>query len=102
MTGSNQTNLYPVPEAFARSAHIGSRAAYDELCAEAQKDHAAYWARLAREFLTWQKPFTKALDESQAPFYKWFDDGLLNASYNCLDRHVEAGRPSSTPNAVSG
>ncbi|MBU9337310.1 AMP-binding protein, partial [Burkholderia multivorans] len=45
----------------------------------------------AREGLAWHKPFTKVLDESDAPFYKWFDDGELNASYNCLDRHVEAG-----------
>ena len=94
MTGTNQTpsTLHPVSEAFARTAHIGSRAAYDELCAEAQKDHTGYWSRLAREFLTWHKPFTRALDESNAPFYRWFDDGQLNASYNCLDRHVEAGR----------
>ena len=77
MTGTNQTpsTLHPVSEAFARTAHIGSRAAYDELCAEAQKDHTGYWSRLAREFLTWHKPFTRALDESNAPFYRWFDDG---------------------------
>jgi len=87
---------YPVPQAFAQAAHIGSRAAYDELCAEAQADHAGYWARLAREFLSWKQPFTKALDESQAPFYKWFEDGQLNVSYNCLDRHVEAGLGGKT------
>src|SRR3990167_4942100 len=88
---NNISNHYPVPPAFAQSAHIGSREAYDRLCAEANADHAGYWARLAREFLSWKKPFTQALDDSQAPFYKWFDDGLLNVSYNCLDRHVEAG-----------
>lgn len=93
MTGTTSSTsvLHPVPEAFARTAHIGSRAAYDALCAEAQQDAPQYWARLAREFLAWHKPFTRALDESQAPFYRWFDDGQLNASYNCLDRHVEAG-----------
>ncbi len=94
-TASNNTstasNHYQVPPAFAQSAHIGSREAYDQLCAEATADHAGYWARLAREFLSWKKPFTQTLDDSQAPFYKWFDDGLLNVSYNCLDRHVEAG-----------
>ncbi|MDO9003590.1 MAG: acetate--CoA ligase [Aquabacterium sp.] len=94
-TASNNTSTtpshHPVPPAFAQSAHIGSREAYDQLCAEANADHAGYWARLAREFLSWKKPFTQALDDSQAPFYKWFDDGLLNVSYNCLDRHVEAG-----------
>ncbi|MDI1260725.1 acetate--CoA ligase [Aquabacterium sp.] len=88
---STTPSHYPVPSAFAQGAHIGSREAYDQLCAEANADHAGYWARLAREFLSWKKPFTQALDDSQAPFYKWFDDGLLNVSYNCLDRHVEAG-----------
>jgi acetyl-CoA synthetase len=83
--------LVPVPEAFERAAHVSGRAAYDRLCAEAQSDYEGYWARHARELLSWKRPFTKVLDESQAPFYKWFDDGLLNVSYNCLDRHVEAG-----------
>ncbi|MDE2000825.1 MAG: AMP-binding protein, partial [Burkholderiales bacterium] len=94
MSGQNVNtppSLYPVPEAFAAQAYIGSRQAYDQLCAEAQKDHESYWARLAREFLSWKQPFTKVLDSSNAPFYKWFDDGLINASYNCLDRNVEAG-----------
>jgi len=95
MSGQNSMtspSLYPVPEAFAQKAHIGSREAYDKLVAEAQQDHQSYWARLAREFITWKQPFTKVLDESNAPFFKWFDDGQLNVSYNCLDRHVEAGQ----------
>lgn len=95
MTGqtSTQTNaLYPVSADFAAKAHIGSREAYDKLCQEAQTDHLAYWGRLAKEFLTWQQPFTRVLDDSNAPFFKWFDDGRLNVSHNCLDRHVEAGR----------
>jgi acetyl-CoA synthetase len=97
MAGSNQTDstkpstLVPIPPEFAKNAHIGSRAAYDELCAKAQSDYAGYWAGLARECLTWKQPFSKTLDESEAPFFKWFEDGTLNASYNCLDRHVEAG-----------
>jgi acetyl-CoA synthetase len=49
------------------------------------------WGRLARETLSWNTPFTKVLDESKAPFYTWFEDGQLNASYNSIDRHVEAG-----------
>ncbi|MFN3885569.1 MAG: acetate--CoA ligase [Aquabacterium sp.] len=92
MTGTNPTpSLYPVPDAFASKARVGSRAAYDQLVAAAEADYAGYWAQHARELLVWQKPFTKTLDESQAPFFKWFEDGELNASYNCLDRHVEAG-----------
>lgn len=100
MTGptetTNQSKQYPVPEAFARTAHVGSRAAYDKLCAQAQDDYQGYWAGLAKQFLTWHKPFTKALDESNAPFFKWFEDGELNASYNCLDRNIEAGLGDKT------
>ncbi|KGM39486.1 AMP-dependent synthetase [Aquabacterium sp. NJ1] len=100
MTGptetTNQSKQYPVPEAFARTAHVGSRAAYDKLCAQAQENYEGYWAGLAKQFLTWHKPFTKALDESNAPFFKWFEDGELNASYNCLDRNIEAGLGDKT------
>jgi acetyl-CoA synthetase len=83
--------LYPVPAAFAQQAAVGSRAAYDALCAQAQSDYTGFWAGYARELLSWHKPFTKTLDDSEAPFFKWFEDGTLNASYNCLDRHVQAG-----------
>jgi len=72
-------------------ATVSGMDAYKALCAEAERDYEGFWARLARETLTWQKPFTKVLDESKAPFYTWFEDGELNASYNSLDRHVEAG-----------
>ena len=63
--------------------------AYRKLCAEAERDFEGFWARLAREELLWHKPFTKVLDDSNAPFFKWFEDGELNASYNCLDRHLK-------------
>ncbi|WP_404872729.1 acetate--CoA ligase [Ideonella sp. A 288] len=66
-------------------------AAYEALCKEADTDYEGYWARLAREFITWKTPFTKVLDDSKAPFFKWFEDGTLNVSYNCLDRNVERG-----------
>ena len=46
--------------------------AYNALCAEAEKDFTGFWGRLAREHISWHKPFTKVLDESNAPFYKWF------------------------------
>jgi acetyl-CoA synthetase len=61
------------------------------LCEQAEPDPDAFWADRARE-LHWVEPFTTVLDESDPPFYKWFTDGTLNVSYNCLDRHVEAGR----------
>jgi acetyl-CoA synthetase len=77
----------PSPE-FVAQANV-ARADYEELVAQAENDYAGYWAKLARDHLVWHKPFTKSLDESEAPFYKWFEDGLINASYNCLDRHLE-------------
>jgi acetyl-CoA synthetase len=60
------------------------------LRARADLDPDAFWAEQARA-LHWDTPFTTVLDDSEPPFYKWFTDGKLNVSYNCLDRHVEAG-----------
>ena len=85
----------PVPESFCRQGRISSRQAYDQLCTEAQQDHESYWARLARNFLPGSNPLPRCWTPATAPFFKWFDDGLLNVSYNCLDRHVEAGRGRS-------
>jgi acetyl-CoA synthetase len=64
-------------------------AAYEALCKEAERDFEGFWGRLAKDNLLWHKAFTKVLDESNAPFFKWFADGELNASYNCLDRHLK-------------
>jgi len=76
---------------FVRQANISGMDAYRALCAEADKDFEGFWARLARENLEWTKPFKQVLDESDAPFYKWYADGELNASYNCLDRNLANG-----------
>ena len=59
------------------------------LRAEAAKDYEGFWARQARRELRWNKPFTVTLDSSNAPNYRWFSDGELNVSYNCLDVHLE-------------
>ncbi|UDM51563.1 acetate--CoA ligase [Cupriavidus sp. MP-37] len=83
--------VFNPPEAFASQAAIPSMDAYRALCDEAERDYEGFWARHARELLHWQKPFAKVLDESNAPFYKWFEDGQLNASYNCLDRNLQNG-----------
>ncbi|MFY9512258.1 MAG: acetate--CoA ligase [Rubrivivax sp.] len=71
-------------------------AAYEALCREAEADHEAYWARQARELISWKTPFTQVLNSSEAPFFKWFEDGTLNASYNCLDRNIERGLGDKT------
>ncbi|HEY3460972.1 MAG TPA: acetate--CoA ligase, partial [Casimicrobiaceae bacterium] len=76
--------------AFAAQANVKKSDA-EEMHAKAARDYEGFWADLARKTLAWKKPFTKVLDESKAPFYTWFDDGLLNVSYNCLDRKVENG-----------
>ena len=60
------------------------------LHARAELDPDGFWAEEARN-LHWDRPFTTVLDDSNPPFYRWFTDGTLNVSYNCVDRHVEAG-----------
>ena len=81
---------------FVKNATIPSMDAYNALCKEAETDYEGFWGRLAKEFLSWKVPFTQVLDESEAPFFKWFADGKLNASYNCLDRNVEKGLGEKT------
>ena len=87
---------YQPPAALVAAARVSGMAAYRALCAEAENDFEGYWARLAREFLSWKTPFTQVLDSSNPPFFKWFEDGTLNASYNCLDRNVERGLGDKT------
>ena len=75
------------PAAFAERAGLGPRQAA-ELRARAADDPQAYWAELARRELSWDREFTEILDASGSPHYRWFRDGRLNVSANCLDRHV--------------
>ena len=89
--------FYP-SEAMVRNARISGMDGYNALCAQAEADFEGFWAKLARENVVWNKPFTKTLDESNAPFYQWFDDGELNASANCLDKHM--GTPTENKVAV--
>ena len=81
-----ETRSFPPPEAFRAQAVAGDPAIYDE----AARDPEAFWARLARE-LEWTRPFTRTLDWTP-PHARWFADGTLNASVNCLDRHVNGPR----------
>jgi len=92
----HEHKVYAPPADLASSAHVAGMAAYDKLVREAETDYEGFWARLAREFVTWKTPFTKVLDDSNAPFFKWFEDGTLNVSYNCLDRQVERGLGDKT------
>jgi acetyl-CoA synthetase len=84
-----ETRVFPPSEAIVKQANISGMAAYQAMCREAERDLEGFWAKHARAELQWAKPFTKILDESNAPFYKWFHDGELNASANCLDKHLK-------------
>ncbi|HHI94141.1 MAG TPA: acetate--CoA ligase [Gammaproteobacteria bacterium] len=83
-----ENRLFAPSAEFSSKARIKSRAELDALRAKAEADHEGFWAELARSELDWQTPFTSVLDESSAPHYQWFNDGTLNVSYNCLDRHL--------------
>lgn len=72
---------------FIKSANTSDMSLYDE----AAQDHEGFWARQARELLDWSVPFTQVC-EWDLPYSEWFADGKLNVSFNCLDRHVLAGR----------
>ena len=84
----HETRVFAPSEILQKNAAIKGMAAYQALCKKADEDYEGFWADLANELLDWKKPFSKTLDESKAPFYKWFADGELNVSYNCLDRHL--------------
>jgi acetyl-CoA synthetase len=82
-----QVERFPPSSEFRAQALIREGSVYDE----AEADFSGWWARQADELLHWDEPWHTVLDESQAPFYKWFVGGKLNACHNCVDRHVEAG-----------
>ncbi|MGH8859133.1 MAG: AMP-binding protein, partial [Polaromonas sp.] len=93
-----ENRVFSPSPATVKAARISGMAAYNAMCADADKDFEGFWARLARDNLIWKKPFNQVLDESNVPFYKWFADGELNASYNCLDRHL--GTPTENKKAI--
>jgi acetyl-CoA synthetase len=84
-THTDAPSSYPPPEHFVAQAN-----ADDRLYRKAEHDRLAFWAEQANR-LSWETPFSRVLDWSAAPFAKWFTDGKLNVTYNCVDRHVEAG-----------
>jgi acetyl-CoA synthetase len=91
-----ENRVFPPSKEFSKHAAISSMSQYQAMCKAFEQDYEGTWARLAKENLYWKKPFTKILDESKAPFYEWFADGRTNASYNCLDRHLQAGLGEKT------
>ena len=96
MSEGTEVRVYQPSADMVRNAAVSGMDAYRALCAEAERDYEGYWARLAREHLTWKTDFTRTLNEDNKPFFKWFEGGKLNVSYNCLDRNIEAGLGDKT------
>lgn len=96
MSEATEVRVYQPSQDMVSNAAVSGMDAYKALCAEAERDYEGYWARLAREHVTWQTPFTRTLNEDNRPFFKWFEDGKLNVSYNCLDRNIESGLGDKT------
>ena len=84
---SYEQRKFPPSAEFKAKAIVSDQSLY----LEGERDFEGYWARHARELISWSQPFTKTL-EWDLPYAEWFSDGTLNVSYNCLDRHVLAGR----------
>src|SRR5690625_1173614 len=86
-----EKRLFHPPHDMVEHAVSSGVENYKALGDEAERDVDGFWGRLANEHIRWRKPFTKILNDSQAPFYTWFEDGQLNVSENCLDVHLENG-----------
>lgn len=82
-----ENRQFPPSERFYKTATLTPKN-LDALYTEAAEDYEAFWGKLAKQEIDWIKPFTKVLDDSNAPFYKWFVDGEMNVSYNCLDKQL--------------
>lgn len=83
-----EDRVFEPPQGFVDQASM-KPADIEALYKAAAEDHEGFWADQARQHITWHKEFSQVLDDSDAPFFKWFADGQLNVSYNCLDRHLE-------------
>jgi acetyl-CoA synthetase len=92
----SELTIHQPSDAFVKQATVSGMAAYEALCKKADADYEGFWAEQARRLISWKTPFTKILNQSDAPFFKWFEDGTLNASYNCLDRNIEKGHGNKT------
>jgi acetyl-CoA synthetase len=84
----HKDQVFPASSDFRRKATLKA-ADFAALYQKAAEDYVGFWADLATAEITWQKPFTIPLDDADAPNFRWFVDGELNASYNCLDVHLE-------------
>ncbi len=86
----NETRVFQPPSDFSQKANIPDLKAYQVLCQDAEQDYLGFWAKQARDHIIWHQPFTRILDDQEPPFHQWFNDGVLNVSYNCLDTHLSS------------
>ena len=86
---NNEVRVFNPSDETVNTANVSGMDSYKVICNKFTNNYEESWGKLARELLLWEKPFTKILNEDKAPFYKWFEDGKINASYNCLDRHLK-------------
>ncbi|MBK9160397.1 MAG: acetate--CoA ligase [Nitrosomonadales bacterium] len=91
----HETRVFSPSDEFVSHANISGMTAYQSMVDASRNDYAGYWAELARKNIHWHQSFEKSLNDSSAPFYKWFEDGKLNVSWNCLDKHL-ATQPEKT------
>ena len=86
---NNEGRVFNPSDETINTANVSGMDSYKVICNKFTNNYEESWGKLARDLLLWEKPFTKILNEDRAPFYKWFEDGKINASYNCLDRHLK-------------
>jgi len=92
---NKEDRVFNPSDEIVKNANVSGMKSYDALVNKFKNDYQGTWSELAKELLIWNKPFTKILNDEDAPFYKWFEDGKINASYNCLDRHLKT-QPNKT------
>jgi acetyl-CoA synthetase len=92
---NKEIRIFKPSDEIVKNANVSGMESYNTLVNKFKKDYLGAWSELAKELLIWKKPYTKILNDDDAPFYKWFEDGKINASYNCLDRHLET-QPNKT------
>ena len=92
---NTEDRIFNPSEEMIKNATVSGMDNYKSILKKFKNDYQGAWSELAKELLIWNKPFTKILNDENPPFYKWFEDGKLNASFNCLDRHLQT-QPNKT------
>jgi len=92
---NTEDRVFNPSDEIVKNANVSGMKNYNALVEKFKNDYQGAWSELAKELLIWDKPFTKVLNDEDPPFYKWFEDGKINASYNCLDRHLKK-QPNKT------